>query len=39
MDNSLRQRTATKEIVRFLDTDDVIVVHGARQVGKTSILL
>ena len=27
------------EIERFLHTDDVIVLHGARQVGKTSILM
>jgi hypothetical protein len=39
MDNSLRKRTVIKEIVRFLDTDDIIVIHGARQVGKTSILM
>jgi len=39
MDKSLRKRTAIKEIVRFFDTDDIIVVHGARQVGKTSILM
>ncbi len=39
MDSSLRKRTAIKEIVRFLDTSDIIVIHGARQVGKTSILM
>ncbi len=39
MNNALRKRTAIKEIERFLVTDDIIVVHGARQVGKTSILM
>ena len=33
------KRTVTEEIGRFLPTDDVIVIHGARQVGKTSILM
>ncbi len=39
MSNLLIQRSVINEIVSFLDTDDVIVVHGARQVGKTSILM
>jgi predicted AAA+ superfamily ATPase len=33
------KRTVTEEIGRFLPTDDIIVIHGARQVGKTSILM
>jgi predicted AAA+ superfamily ATPase len=32
-------RAITEEISRFLRTDDIIVIHGARQVGKTSILM
>jgi uncharacterized protein len=39
MSNLLLKRTAIDEIVRYLDTDDIIVVHGARQVGKTTILM
>jgi predicted AAA+ superfamily ATPase len=33
------RRAITEEINRFLRTDDIIVIHGARQVGKTSILM
>jgi predicted AAA+ superfamily ATPase len=33
------KRTVTEAIGRFLQTDDIIVIHGARQVGKTSILM
>ena len=36
---TLLKRKALVEITRFLPTDDVIVIHGARQVGKTSILM
>jgi uncharacterized protein len=32
------KRTVMHEIDRFIDSDDVIVLHGARQVGKTCIL-
>jgi len=35
---TLFKRTVIDEIGRYLYTDDVIVIHGARQVGKTSIL-
>lgn len=35
----LQERTITSEISRFLRTNDIIVIHGARQVGKTSILM
>jgi uncharacterized protein len=38
MSVSLFKRTVIDEIVKYLYTDDIIVVHGARQVGKTSIL-
>ncbi len=33
------RRAVVDEIERYLHTDDVIVLHGARQVGKTSILM
>jgi predicted AAA+ superfamily ATPase len=39
METKLYKRQAMDEIVRYLDTDDIIVIHGARQVGKTSILM
>ncbi len=32
------KRTVINEITKYLHTDDIIVLHGARQVGKTSIL-
>jgi len=32
------KRTVIDEINKFVDSDDVIVLHGARQVGKTCIL-
>jgi predicted AAA+ superfamily ATPase len=32
------ERVAVGEIKKYLHTDDIIVLHGARQVGKTSIL-
>jgi len=35
----LFRRAVADEIERYLHTDDVIVLHGARQVGKTSILM
>jgi len=39
MDRTIFRRLVVDEIERFLRTDDVIVLHGARQVGKTSILM
>lgn len=33
------RRTVIDEINKFIESDDVIVLHGARQVGKTCILL
>jgi len=39
MTTNLIKRTSLEEISRYLPTDDIIVIHGARQVGKTSILL
>ncbi len=39
MSHTLMKRTVMDEITRFLFTDDIVVIHGARQVGKTSILM
>ena len=39
MASPIFKRNVVDEILRFLYSDDVIVIHGARQVGKTSILL
>lgn len=36
--NNLYSRTIADEIEKYLRTDDIIVLHGARQVGKTSLL-
>lgn len=33
------KRDVIDEITRYLHTEDIIVIHGARQVGKTSILM
>lgn len=33
------KRTIVDEISKYLHSDDIIVIHGARQVGKTSILM
>lgn len=33
------KRTIVEEISKYLYSDDIIVIHGARQVGKTSILM
>jgi hypothetical protein len=38
METKLFKRQIADEITRYLPTDDIIVIHGARQVGKTSIL-
>ena len=39
MGKTLYRRTVLDEVFRYLRTDDIIVLHGARQVGKTSILM
>ncbi len=36
--NTIYKRDVVDEIGKYLKTDDIIVLHGARQVGKTSIL-
>lgn len=36
--NTIYKRDIVDEINNYLKTDDIIVLHGARQVGKTSIL-
>ena len=38
MDQIIYKREITAEIERYLRTGDIIVLHGARQVGKTSLL-
>lgn len=38
MDKKIYKRKITDEILKYLKTEDIIVLHGARQVGKTSIL-
>lgn len=38
MGTNLFKRQIADEIARYLPTADIIVIHGARQVGKTSIL-
>ena len=35
---TIYKRIIIDEITKYLHTDDIIVLHGARQVGKTSIL-
>jgi predicted AAA+ superfamily ATPase len=39
MANLIYKRAVIDEIIRFLPTGDIVVIHGARQVGKTSILM
>jgi hypothetical protein len=39
MERTLYKRAVLEEITRYLRTDDIIVLHGARQVGKTSIMM
>ena len=39
MERTIYKRAVIDEIVRYLHTDDIIVLHGARQVGKTSIMI
>lgn len=39
MSNVLFKRLLVDEVVRFLDSRDVLVIYGARQVGKTSLLM
>jgi uncharacterized protein len=39
MESRLFKRQVVDEILRYLHTDDIIVVQGARQVGKTCILM
>lgn len=39
MPTPIYKRTIVNEISKYLRSDDVVVIHGARQVGKTSILM
>jgi len=34
----LKNRKIIKQITKFLNDEEIIVLHGARQVGKTSII-
>ncbi|MBI4801075.1 MAG: ATP-binding protein [Elusimicrobia bacterium] len=36
--NTLFRRTIVDELLKYIHTGDVLVLHGARQVGKTSIM-
>lgn len=38
MDKKLYKRDIFDEIIKYLDTDNILVLHGARQVGKSHIL-
>jgi len=39
MSTPIFKRTVVTEISKYLHSDDIVVIHGARQVGKTSILM
>lgn len=39
MSTTIFKRFVVDEITKYLQTDDIVVIHGARQVGKTSILM
>lgn len=39
MSTPIFKRNVIDEISRYLHSDDIVVIHGARQVGKTSILM
>lgn len=39
MTTFIYKRTVIDQITQFLPTNDIVVIHGARQVGKTSILI
>jgi len=36
--NTIYKRKINDKIIKYLNTEDIVVLHGARQVGKTSIL-
>jgi hypothetical protein len=38
MEKNIHKRIIAEQIIKYLNTDDIVVLHGARQVGKTSIL-
>ena len=39
MERHIAERAVIDDITHYLHTDDILVIHGARQVGKTSILM
>ena len=38
MEEKIYQRKITEEIVKYLESKEIIVIYGSRQVGKTSLL-
>lgn len=38
MQKNIIKRDILAELIRYLDSDDIVVLHGARQVGKTYLL-
>ena len=36
--NSMKNRNVLNDIKQYLNSSEVIVIHGARQVGKTTLL-
>lgn len=38
MQNKNIKRKIVDSVIEYLDTDNIIVLHGARQVGKTNIM-
>ncbi len=36
--NKLKKRKLVKSIIKFIKDDEIIVIHGSRQVGKTSLM-
>ena len=39
MSNQILRRRVIADIEPYLETQDVLIIHGARQVGKTSIMM
>ncbi|MBU0879435.1 hypothetical protein KKA77_02920 [Patescibacteria group bacterium] len=36
--NNYKNREKINEIIKFIDIPEIIVLHGARQVGKTTLM-
>lgn len=39
MTTKIKKRLVIDEIIKYLRTDDILIIHGARQVGKTCIMM